>query len=86
MIVSGPAPAGQPSTGTSPLAAINASRSEQRPSAASESAEVVTGMVAAVAAVLGYKPVADVIVTGGFAIGVLAVPLWLLTTIFRKEA
>lgn len=47
---------------------------------------VVAMLVAAVEAALNYKPVADVIVTGGFAIGVLAVPLWLLTTIFRKEA
>lgn len=46
---------------------------------------VVAMLVAAVEAALNYKPVADVIVTGGFAIGVLAVPLWLLTT-FRKEA
>ena len=45
---------------------------------------VVAMLVAAVEAALNYKPVADVIVTGGFAIGVLAVPLWLLTT-FRKE-
>jgi hypothetical protein len=46
----------------------------------------VTAMVlAAVAAVFGQKAVADVVVTGGFAIGMLAVPIWLVTR-FRKEA
>jgi hypothetical protein len=46
----------------------------------------VTAMVlAAVAAVFGQKAVADVVVTGGFAVGMLAVPIWLVTR-FRKEA
>ncbi len=46
---------------------------------------VAAMLLAAVAAVLGQKGVADVIVTVGFGIGVLAVPIWLVTSI-RKGA
>ncbi|MCB0921958.1 MAG: hypothetical protein KDC08_09130 [Actinobacteria bacterium] len=49
---------------------------------------VVAMLLAAVAAVLGQETVADVVVTVGFAIGVLAVPIWMVGSLrnSRKEA
>ena len=50
---------------------------------------VVAMLLAAVAAVLGQETVADVVVTVGFAIGVLAVPIWMVGSLrnnTRKEA
>ena len=49
---------------------------------------VVAMLLAAVAAVLGQEAAADVIVTVGFAIGVLSVPIWMIGSLRnpRKEA
>ncbi|HNE89021.1 MAG TPA: hypothetical protein PKL68_05370 [Actinomycetota bacterium] len=50
---------------------------------------VVAMLLAAVAAALGQETVADIIVTVGFAIGVLAVPIWMVGSLrnnTRKEA
>ena len=49
---------------------------------------VVAMLLAAVAAVLGQETVADVVVTVGFAIGVLSVPIWMIGSLRnpRKEA
>ncbi len=45
---------------------------------------VAAMLVAAAVTVVGKDELADVIVTGGFAVGVLAVPLWLLAAIWKE--
>lgn len=49
---------------------------------------VAAMLLAAVAAVFGQEAAADVIVTVGFAIGVLSVPIWMIGSLRnpRKEA
>lgn len=49
---------------------------------------VAAMLLAAMAAVFGQEAAADVIVTVGFAIGVLAVPIWMVGSLrnSRKEA
>ncbi|MFN8213395.1 MAG: hypothetical protein U0R27_07125 [Candidatus Nanopelagicales bacterium] len=49
---------------------------------------VAAMLLAAMAAVFGQEAAADVIVTVGFAIGVLSVPIWMIGSLRnpRKEA